>query len=49
MESSISLEIKNELKQATKYAEGRGIRIDMKNDSILPNIKRLIEIKLDKQ
>ena len=46
MESSISLEIKDELKQATKQAEGRGIRIDVKNDSIMPDIKRLIEIRL---
>lgn len=44
MESSISLDIKDELMQATKYAEGRGIRIDVKNHSILPDIKRLIEI-----
>ncbi len=49
MESFISIEIKDELKQATKYAEGRGIRIDVKNDSMLPDIKRLIEKKLDKQ
>jgi hypothetical protein len=47
MESTISFKIKEELEQATKYAEGRGIRIDVRNDSILPDIKRLIEIKLD--
>ncbi len=45
--SDISSDIKTELEQATKYAEGRGIRIDIKNDSILPDIDRLIEIKLD--
>lgn len=47
LSSDISLDIKTELEQATKYAEGRGIRIDVKNDLILPDIKRLIEIKLD--
>jgi hypothetical protein len=33
--SNISREIKTELEQATKYAEGRGIRIDIKNDLIV--------------
>ncbi len=47
LSSDISAEIKSELEQAKKYAEGRGIRIDVKNDKILPDIKRLIEIKLD--
>jgi len=46
MESDISLEIKNELQQAKKYAEGRGIRIDVNNDLILPDIKKLVEVKL---
>ena len=46
LKSNISPDIKTELEQATKYAEGRGIRIDIKNDSILPDIKQLIEIKL---
>ena len=47
LSSDISPDIKTELEQATKYAEGRGIRIDVKNDLILPDIKRLIEIKLN--
>ena len=47
LSSDISSDIKTELEQATKYAEGRGIRIDIKNDLILPDIDRLIEIKLD--
>jgi hypothetical protein len=46
LESEISSAIKKELMQATKYAEGRGIRIDIKNDSILPDIEQLIDIKL---
>ena len=46
MASDISPEIKTELMQARKYAEGRGIRIDINNDLRLPDIKKLIEIKL---
>lgn len=46
LESSISNEIKTELEQATKYAEGRGIRITVNNGSLLHDIKQLIEIKL---
>jgi hypothetical protein len=46
MESEISSAIKTELMQATKYAEGRGIRIDVKNDSIIPDIEQLIDTKL---
>lgn len=47
LNSEINIEIKTSLEQATKYAEGRGIRIDVKEDSIIPDIKKLIEIKLD--
>ena len=46
MESDIALEIKNELINARKYAEGRGIRIEVKNNLNIPDIKKLIEIKL---
>lgn len=46
MESPVSAEIKTSLENATKYAEGRGIRIDVKNKTILPDIRMLIEIKL---
>lgn len=44
--SDVSPAIKNDLEQATKYAEGRGIRIDVKDNLILTDIKKLIEIKL---
>ncbi|HKI87713.1 MAG TPA: DUF3788 domain-containing protein [Draconibacterium sp.] len=44
--SDILEEIKVELKQAHKYAEGRGIRIEVKTATILDDIKKLIEIKL---
>jgi len=46
MESKVSDEIKLSISKATKYAEGRGIRIDVKDDSILFDIERLIDIKL---
>ena len=45
LQSEISTEIKTELQQAKVYAEGRGIRIDVKDTSI-PDLKRLVEIKL---
>mgnify|MGYP000929453904 CR=1 FL=1 len=44
--STISESIKSELKAAKVYAEGRGIRIDIKEDSLLEDIKKLIQIKL---
>ncbi len=47
LSSDITNEIKTELEQARKYAEGRGIRIDIKNNSKLLDIKKLIEIKLN--
>lgn len=46
MDSPISDKIKTELKQAKKYAEGRGIRIDVTDDSIISDIEKLIDIKL---
>lgn len=44
--SEISDEIKTEFQNARVYAEGRGIRIEVKDKSNLADIKRLIEIKL---
>lgn len=46
LESEVSKSIKTELKAAKVYAEGRGIRIDIKNDALLEDIKKLIQIKL---
>lgn len=46
LNSDISSDIKTELEQARKYAEGRGIRIEIKDELILPDIKQLIDIKL---
>lgn len=46
MESNIATKIKTELEQAKKYAEGRGIRIEIKDETKIPDIKKLVEIKL---
>ncbi len=46
LQSSISREIKKEIESAKVYAEGRGIRIDIKGDSQINDIKELIDIKL---
>lgn len=46
LESDISSFVKTELSQAKKYAEGRGIRINIENEAIIPDIEQLIAIKL---
>ena len=46
MRTDISELIKNELDAAQVYAEGRGIRIDVKDNSVMDDIKKLVEIKL---
>jgi hypothetical protein len=46
LDSPISESIKTELAGARVYAEGRGIRIDVKDSGILDEIKKLVEIKL---
>ncbi|WP_462244752.1 DUF3788 family protein [Ferruginibacter sp.] len=46
MASNIDTAIKTELQNAKPYAEGRGIRIVVKNKKILKNISQLIDIKL---
>jgi hypothetical protein len=47
MNSRISENIKSELESAKVYAEGRGIRIDVENEKIINNIKKLIDIKIE--
>lgn len=44
--SDISDEIKENLQQAKPYMEGRGIQIEVKDETGLPDIKKLVEIKL---
>lgn len=46
MLSYISDDIKNELSIAKKYAEGRGIRIEISNENQIQDIEKLIDIKL---
>ncbi|HEX7503448.1 MAG TPA: DUF3788 domain-containing protein [Acidobacteriota bacterium] len=46
MKSGISAAIRSELAAARPYAEGRGIRIELKDGSVLADIRRLVEIKL---
>lgn len=46
LKSKISKEIRIEIEEAKVYAEGRGIRIDVKDKNILTDIKALIDIKL---
>ena len=45
MDSGISDSIKNELTNARVYAEGRGIRIEVKNKKIMNDLKELVKIK----
>ena len=46
MNSDIREPVKTELANAKVYAEGRGIRIDINDTTILRDIKQLIEIKV---
>ena len=46
LDSPISETIKAELAVARVYAEGRGIRIDVKDKAVLDDIKKMVEIKL---
>jgi hypothetical protein len=46
LKSNISDHIKEEIKAAKVYAEGRGIRIEVKNKNILADLKTLITIKI---
>jgi hypothetical protein len=46
MQSNISPAIKDSLSSAKVYAEGRGLRIDVNSDDILPGIIQLVDFKL---
>ncbi len=46
VESTISAAIKAELMAAKQFAEGRGIRIEIKDASAIEDIKELIKIKI---
>ena len=45
--SDLPKELITELKNARKYAEGRGLRIDVKNSADIEHIKKLVEIKVN--
>ncbi len=47
LQSQVSQEIKSELESARVYAEGRGIRIDVKEEAVLGDVFVLIRLKLD--
>jgi len=46
MISSVSEAIKEDLLAARVYAEGRGIRIDIRDEGLVNDIKELIDIKI---
>ena len=46
MDSQVSETLKSELASARVYAEGRGIRIDVLNETILNDLQTLIDIKI---
>ena len=47
LETKISASIINDLRQAKVYAEGRGIRIEVKDRSLINDIKELVRIKTE--
>lgn len=46
MESDINSNIKKELQEARVYAEGRGISIDVRDEGILGDVRRLVDAKI---
>lgn len=43
LNSNVSEEIKDSLLEAMPYAEGKGIQIEIKDSSKMPDIQKLIE------
>ena len=46
MKSGVAPAVRSELAAARPYAEGRGIRIEVKDGGVLADIRKLVEIKL---
>jgi hypothetical protein len=46
LKTEISEDIKTEIRNAKVYAEGRGIRIDVKDTALVSDIEQLIAIKI---
>ncbi|MDR2680411.1 MAG: DUF3788 domain-containing protein [Tannerella sp.] len=47
LKSKVATAIKTELESAKVYAEGRGIRIEVKDGKVINDVKDLINIKLE--
>jgi hypothetical protein len=45
--SDLPADMIEELKNAKKYAEGRGLRLEIKNRAMVKNILKLIRIKIN--
>jgi hypothetical protein len=45
-DSNLPQSIKDELRNAKKYPEGRGIRLQVRNKTDVANIQTLVDIKL---
>jgi len=45
-ESDISEAIKTDLKNAKKYAEGAGIRVELKDTFVVADIQKLLQFKI---
>ncbi|UCE48498.1 MAG: DUF3788 family protein, partial [Phycisphaerales bacterium] len=46
-QSDLPKDLIETLKNARKYAEGRGLQVEVKGPSDVEDIKRLVEIKID--
>jgi len=46
-QSDLPGDIIDEIKNARKYAEGRGLRIEVKNQDDVENVKKVIDIKIN--
>ena len=46
LNSRLSIDIKEIIKSARVYAEGRGFRIEVRNNATIADIKKLVDIKL---
>jgi hypothetical protein len=46
MKADISQDIKDMLAAAVVYAEGRGIRLEVRDASVIKDIRKLIDIKI---
>ncbi len=47
VDSAVSPSLKKALREAKKYAEGRGLNLKVEDDKYLPDIKLLLQIKVN--